>query len=535
MHSSTTNQDTTAHPPPLKRSIAIASLIMMGSVLLSRVMGMVREMALAHLLGTNLEMDAYVASFIIPEFLNHFLAGGFLSITFIPIFQKYMLGGQHEKSWRVFSNLMSIGSVAFIVLIIVAIIFTDQIIGLLGHHISQGPQRVLTVRLTRIILPAQLFFYWGAFLMAVQYANHRFFLPALAPLFYNFGIIACGWLLYRICGVAGFAWGVLVGAFLGNVAMQLPGALRVGMKFRFVFNVSDADFKKYLLLTLPLIVGLGMTFSNEVFFRFFGSFLGTGGLSCINYSLRTMLPLVGVFGQASGVASYPFLSRLAVEQKTAEMNQLLNSIVLKIGVYLIPISAIMMVLAEQIIAILFQHGRFTAASTQSTAPVLVLYLAGAFFFAASTIVMRNYYAKQNTVFPMVMCTIIAVLSIPGYLVLSQKLGARGIALAASLAMFTQFTLLYWIWSAREANMPGLIKTITTIFKVTAISAVGALACFALKSLLMRYGLTGNTFFTNIILAAAAGIPSIVFIFTALEATNVAHSRELVLRLFKRAA
>jgi len=147
----------------LKKSITIASLIMMASVLLSRIMGMVREMVLAHLLGTNVEMDAYVASFIIPEFLNHFLAGGFLSITFIPIFQKYLHSNEREKSWKVFSNLISIGSIAFIVLILAAMVFTNQIIGLLGRHISEGPQRELTVRLTRIIMPAQLLFYWGRF------------------------------------------------------------------------------------------------------------------------------------------------------------------------------------------------------------------------------------------------------------------------------------------------------------------------------------------------------------------------------------
>ena len=303
----------------------------------------------------------------LQKFFNHFLAGGFLSITFIPIFQKYLADGQREKSWEVFSNLITIGSIAFAVLILVATLFTNQIIGLLGHHISEGPQRELTVRLTGSSCPRN-FVYLGAFLMAVQYANHRFFLSALAPLFYNLGIIACGWALYPCLGVAGFAWGVLLGAFMGNVLIRLPGALRVGMRFRPVFNLLDPDFKAYIVYTFPLVVGLGMTFSNEVFFRFFGSFLGTGGLASINYSLRTMLPLVGVFGQASGVASYPFLSRLAIENKFNEMNQLLNSIVTKIGIYLMPICGVMMVLSGQIIAVLFQHGRFTRASTTGHRP-----------------------------------------------------------------------------------------------------------------------------------------------------------------------
>jgi putative peptidoglycan lipid II flippase len=519
----------------LKKSITIASLIMMASVLLSRIMGMVREMVLAHLLGTNVEMDAYVASFIIPEFLNHFLAGGFLSITFIPIFQKYLHSNEREKSWKVFSNLISIGSIAFIVLILAAIVFTNQIIGLLGRHISEGPQRELTVRLTRIIMPAQLLFYWGAFLMAVQYANHRFFLPALAPLFYNLGIIACGWALYPYLGVAGFAWGVLLGALMGNVLIQLPGALRVGMRFRFVFHLSDPDFKTYVVLTFPLVVGLGMTFSNEVFFRFFGSFLGTGGLASINYSLRTMLPLVGVFGQASGVASYPFLSRLAIENKFNEMNRLLNSIVTKIGIYLIPICGVMMVLSTQIIAVLFQHGRFTRASTIATAPVLVLYLIGAFPFAASTIVMRNYYAMQNTLFPMIISTLIALVSIPCYWLLSKGLGARGIALTASMAMFIQSLLLYWIWSFKHGNMPDFLKTAGVILKVSAISSLGGCMCYLIKWSLVNHGLHAAGFIQNLLLIIVSGIPSIILIFFALEVSGISNTRVIIQRLLKRTA
>jgi putative peptidoglycan lipid II flippase len=359
-------------------------------------------------------------------------------------------------------------------------------------------------------------------------------LPALAPLFYNLGIIACGWALYRWLGVCGFAWGVLIGAFFGNIVIQIPGALKVGMRLRLRFDVRDEDLKKYVLLTLPLVVGLGMTFSNEVFFRFFGSFLGTGALATVSYSLRTMLILVGVFGQASGVASYPFLSRLAVEKKISEMNRLLNSIVLKIGIYCIPLCAVMMALSTQIIALLFQHGKFSAQSTMATAPVLVLYLVGAFPFAASTIVMRNYYAMQNTLFPMIISTAIALLSIPCYIIFSKAMGAQGIALAASIMMFAQFTLLYWAWSARQKNLTDFFRTLTTIGKIVFISLLGAGCCFAVKWFLMRHGFPGVNFFQQLVVATISGVPSLFFIFALLETAKISNTREIVKRLFAKA-
>jgi putative peptidoglycan lipid II flippase len=488
----------------LKRSIAIASVIMMTSVLLSRIMGLVREQVLAKYFGTSGEMNAYVASFLIPEILNHVLAGGFLSITFIPIFQKYLVSGERERSWRVFSNLLTVGTVVLSVLIACCMIFTGRIVGVLGH----GAPPELTIRLTRIIMPAQLLFYWGAFLLAVQYANNRFFLPAMLPLCYNLGIIASGMLFHRFfgMGVEGFAWGVLIGSFAGNVLVQLPGALRVGMRFRPVVDMKDPDLKRYIFLTLPLILGLGMTFSNEVFFRYFGSFLEKGALASINYSLRTMMIFVGVFGQAAGVASYPFLSRLAAEKRYGEMNDLLNAITGKIAAFLIPCCGMMIPLCAQIIAILYQHGRFTAASTVATAPVLAIYLIGAFPFAASTIVMRSFYAEQKMVFPMIVSTCIALFSIPCYFLFSRMFGAMGIALASTVAMSLQFFILYGTWENRHSFGSDFAATILLLMKIASVAACGGVACLGLKVVLIPI-IGCCSFVQNVLIAACSGIPA----------------------------
>jgi putative peptidoglycan lipid II flippase len=492
------------HKASMKRSIAVASVIMMTSVLLSRIMGLVREQVLARYFGTSPEMNAYVASFLIPEILNHLLAGGFLSITFIPIFQKYLLSGERERSWRVFSNLLTAGTVALSVLIVCCMIFTDRIVGTLGH----GAPLELTVRLTRIIMPAQILFYWGAFLMAVQYANNRFFLPAMLPLCYNLGIIASGMLFHRFfgMGVEGFAWGVLIGSFVGNVLVQVPGALAVGMRFRFVIDIKDRNLIQYVLLTLPLVLGLGMAFSNEIFFRYFGSFLEKGALSSINYSLRTMMIFVGVFGQAAGVASYPFLSRLAAEKRYGEMNNLLNGITRKIGAFLIPCCGVMIPLASQIIAVLYQHGRFSPASTIATAPVLAVYLAGTLPFAASTIVMRSFYAEQKMVFPMAVNTCIALFSIPCYLLFSRLFGAVGIALASTIAMTLQFGILYWTWENRHSFKADFFSTLVLFVKLAGIAALCGGVCLFFR-ITLAHAIGCYSFVQNILVAAGSGIPA----------------------------
>ncbi len=421
---------------------------MMTSVLLSRVLGIVREMVLAGYGGTRSEMDAYVAAFLLPEIVNHLLAGGFMSVTFIPIFQKYLAQGRRDLGWRACSNLLTTGTVVIAGVIGVCLVFTEELLGLMGKHIADPAQLALTVRMTRIILPAQIFFYWGALLMAVQYADKRFFVPALAPLLYNVGIIAGGVALAPVVGIEGFAWGVLAGSVAGNFLVQAYGARASGMSFRFRIDLGDSDLRKYVVVTVPLVLGLGMQFSNEVFFRYFGSFLGEGGLASLNYSLRTMMALVAVFGQAFGIAAFPFLSQYVAEKRYREMNSLLFSIIAKVGIFVVPFSMLMMVLSKETLALLFQRGKFTAESTLVTAPVLVMYCIGAFGMAATNMVSRGFYALQNTVLPMVVSSVLAVCSIPLYWICLHRSGAQGIALVSSLFMIAQFVVMTAIWTRR---------------------------------------------------------------------------------------
>jgi putative peptidoglycan lipid II flippase len=503
------DMSTSAPERSLGRSLTIASAIMMSSVMLSRVLGFVREQVLAYYFGTSGEMDAYLVSFAIPELLNHFLAGGFLSITFIPIFQKYLFRKEPERAWKVFSNLFTTGSIVLIALVLIAMAGTGQFLSLLQHmgwkEVSEA-RFALTVRMTRIILPAQLFFYWGALLMAVQYAHHRFFLPALSPLIYNGAIIACGSLLVRRFGIEGFSWGVLLGSLLGNVAVQLPGALKTGLRYRPIIAVRDPDLVRYVLLTVPLVLGLSMTFSNEFFFRIFGAFLGEGAVASLNYSLRTMMILVGVFGQASGVASFPFLSRLAVENKFGEMSRLLNTIASKLVIAIVPLSAVMIALSAETIGLLFERGRFTVASTMATAPVLVWYTLAALPLSANMVLVRNFYAMQNTWFPMLVGTSCTCAALPGYWYLGRLLGAQGIALSVLISVLVQYVVLYMAWSRKHGNMAGFASTNILALKCWAIGVAGAAICFGGKALLAALvpGLSGWRYYLGALGSAGAG-------------------------------
>ncbi|MFU8769763.1 MAG: lipid II flippase MurJ, partial [Desulfotignum sp.] len=325
------------------RKIGIASFIMMGSVFASRVIGLVREMAIAWAGGAKAGVDAYQIAFALPEILNHVVASGFLSITFIPIFARYISQGKDAEGFAVFSLVFNGFGLILAAGIACAMIWAPFFVGILAPGIQDPATFDMAVRMTRIVLPAQFFFFAGGLFMAVQFAREKFFIPALAPLIYNLGIICGGIFLYPYLGMEGFAWGVLAGAFAGNFVLQWAGAKKQGLRYRFLIDFLHPDFKRYVRITLPFMVGLTVTFSTEILMKFFGSFLAPGHIAAMNYALRIMFILVGFFGQAIGMASYPFMAQVAATGDMDRLNDIMNQ-TLKFIFLVIPFSVFFIVL-----------------------------------------------------------------------------------------------------------------------------------------------------------------------------------------------
>ena len=496
------------------QKVGIASLIMMASVFLSRFLGLFRLMAIAYIGGRSGDVDAYQVAFVIPEILNHIVASGFLSITFIPIFSQYLAQNQEAQGWQVFSIILTCFGSLLLIFLVIAHVFAPELVALLTRGRPDPVFRANVVRMTRIILPAQFFFFTGGLFMAVQFAKEKFLIPALAPLIYNLGIIAGGFLLGPRLGMEGFSWGVLAGAFIGNFGLQWWGALRVGLKCSALFDFKHPDLKRYIKLTLPLMLGLTMFFSMEILIKFFGAYLPAGSIADLEYSQRTMLFLVAFFGQAIGVASYPFMARLVVEDQMQKLNELLNA-TLRYLCLVIPFSVLLMVLRHEVILILFQRGRFDAVATEHTATVLIFMLVGSFAFAANTIVPRAYYAVQDTLFPAIYGTLAVLFSIPLYLLGLNMMGANGVALAASLSAILQVLLLYALWNRKNQNVgrpvylfylkmmvfSALLGFLLAWLKSTALSAIDASTFLGSLTVCMIIGAV----FALIMLAAGYGL------------------------------
>ncbi len=433
-----------------QQTVGLAALIMMGSIFLSRVAGVFREMAIAAVAGADAAVDAYRVGFILPEILNHILASGFMSVTFIPIFAGYLALDDEDGGWRIFSIILTLFGALMALLVAGAMLLAPRLVPLLAPGRDDPQFLALAVHMTRITLPAQLFFFVGGMLMAVQFARRQFFIPALAPIVYNLGIIAGGWLMGSRIGVVGFAWGALGGAILGNFGIQLLGVWKTGLHYRPDWTWNHPDLRRYIFLTLPLMLGLTMIFSTEIFSKLFGSFLPEGAIAWLDYALRIMMLLVGFFGQAIGVASYPDMARMAAQKKMDDLNRLFN-LALRYLALVLPVSAWVFVMRHEIVRLLFERGRFGVGDTKMTALALTGLLPGTVAFAAQTVVNRGFYAMQNTLLPAIYGTLAVGLSLPLYWLGMRLMGVPGVGLAISISALLQVWILFAIWNRYSEN------------------------------------------------------------------------------------
>jgi putative peptidoglycan lipid II flippase len=515
----------------LYEKVGIASLILMASVFLSRVIGLFREMAIAYAGGARGDVDAYQIAFVIPEILNHIVASGFLSVTFIPIFSRYLATNREAEGWKVFSVIMNSFGLVLIVFIGISMFFAPELMSWIAPGIKDPALLTQAVRMTRIILPAQFFFFTGGMLTAVQFSKEAFTLPALAPLVYNIGIIAGGMMLGPVLKMEGFSWGVLAGSFIGNFVIQYRGARKIGMKYTLTLNFTHPDFLVYIRLTLPLMVGLTMSFSTEFFLKFFGSYLPEGSIACLNYGLRIMFILVGLLGQAVGTASFPYMARLAAENQIQEMNRLLNR-TLKYLSLIIPFSMLLMVLRHEVVQILFERGRFDAAATAQTSGILVYLMIGAVAFAAQTVVVRGYYAIQNTLFPAIYSTIGVIISLPLYMLGMKLMGAGGVALAISISAILQVILLYLLWNRKSIN-PESREVYMGYVKMLLITLLAGLILEGLRMGLARW-ICMKGLACSLLIAGGIGLLFMFLLFVTGYLFKIREITETLGRIFKKA-
>lgn len=469
------------------RRIAQASGIVMASVLASRVLGFFREWTVAHQIGANATTDAYYAAFTLPDFLNYLVAGGSLSLTFIPVFTKYAAENQEQEGWHVFSTVITTMGALLLAVVAMGEIFAPQLVRLIAPGFSPT-EKARVIFLTRLMLPAQICFYLGSILSAVQYAKGQFVVPSLAPVIYNLAIILGGVLLAPHIGITGFAVGVLAGSLLGNFLFQIYGATRAGARFSPNLDVRHPGFWLFIKLTVPIMLALSLVFTDDWIIKWFGSYLVHGSITWLSYGKTLMRVPLGVIGQAVGVASFPFLAQLYSEGKLEELNRTLNATLKGLILLLMPISALTIAQATPLVYLaLSSHTRLTPADLQATAHTLAVFSLGMFAWGAQNILARGFYAARDTLTPAITGTALTFLNLPLYWWMVHHYQHLGLAFASSVGIVA-YTLLLFALLNRRTNNPQSWEIVWFFLRITAASMVAGVVCSQLvQALQARIG------------------------------------------------
>ena len=444
-----------AIPPdePTEKLNTKAAGIIGLAVMCSRLLGLAREQIFAALFGGGAAMDAFTAAFRIPNLLRDLFAEGALSTAFVTTFSKTIARGGDDAAWRLANKVATLTAVVLGALCVAGVVFSPQLVALMAPGFD--PEKAaLTALLTRIMFPFILLVSLAALVMGMLNSKSVFAMPAMASSFFNLGAIVGGVILgYWID--PHFGTGALIGLGVATVlggalqlAVQLPSLARLGYRFRPDFRWRDAGVKAILLLMGPSVIAASTTLFNVLINSMFASTLGDGPIFWLSIAFRLMMLPLGLFGVALGTVTLPLLSRLVVAgQMSAFRGELAHA--MRLAVLLtIPSTVGLIMLAEPIISVLYQHGKFNALDAAQAAGALRYYAIGLVGYATLKVLVNAFYALDKRKTPMLVSLFAVALNLGLNWLFTLRLGwgTRGLAFSTGCIATVNFLLLYALMS-----------------------------------------------------------------------------------------
>jgi putative peptidoglycan lipid II flippase len=418
--------------PSHQHTALSATILLMGTVALSRVIGYAREAYIAFAFGAGSQTDAYVAAFTLPDFLNYIVAGGAASITFISIYTRFLAEKRDDDAKKTFSIIITVMTAVMVVGTILTEIYTPEFVRWFVKDFKPD-QIELCIHLTRILLPAQIFFYVGGVVSAVLLSHRLFLFPAFGPLIYNVFIILGGVAGGRHFGIASLAYGAVIGSFAGPFLASVIGAVRIGTGYKPSFDITNPAFREWVKLSVPLMLGVSLVTADDWILRHYASSV-VGGISRLNFAKRLFAVPIAVLGQATGQASLPFFARLFNEKKLKEFAETVNDSVYRVSAASFLGTAWMAAAGLPLIDLVYRHGKFTFADSQTTAVYFFWFSLSLALWAAQGLYARAFYAAGDTLTPMVAVSVITACSLPIYSLLFNRFGVIGLAWASDIGI-----------------------------------------------------------------------------------------------------
>jgi len=415
--------------------------IVMIATLISRILGLGREMVISNQFGAGIETDAFFIAFMIPNLLRSFIGEGALNTAFIPIFSECLINQDQKKADTFASNILNILIITLFIIIILGIWGTPWIINIIAGGFKQDPEKyLLTVRLTRIMFPYIAFAAIAALFMGILNSYKQFFIPALAPALLNISIIWFAFFYAAKLGIYSLTIGVLLGGLV-QVLIHIPPLLKGGFQYQLVINFHNQNVKEFFQLLIPAMIGLAIDKINFVVDRIIASYLAHGSISALYYANRLMQFPLGIFGIALTIAILPTLSKYVARKQIGKMKESFSFGIKLLSLFTLPSTVALIVLSYPVVRLFYEHGLFNTQDTNMTKIALICYTIGLYATALLRLVISTFYALKDTRTPLKIGFFVVIFNIILDLILVRFLGHAGIALATSLAAIVHFIML----------------------------------------------------------------------------------------------
>lgn len=498
-------------------SVARSAMVVMIAMIVSRVLGYIRDVIIYAQIGQNNFTDAYNAAFKIPDCIYMILVGGALSAAFIPVVSSYIAKGEKENVWKFTSVVINVISALLLILVGVAFIFAPQFIAFYVSGFDAETLR-LTVVLTRIMLLQAVLMAMAGICQGILQSFKIFTPTAVGSVLYNVGIIVVGAAFSGLIehrfpgfGITAFSLGVVAGAF-GNFWVQARALKKIGMRYHFSFDVKNEGFKRMVLLMLPVFISLGAVQLNLFVNSGLASHLQSGLLSALNTAQRLMQLPVSIFAVSIAMAVFPNLSRKAALNEVDAFRKEFASGMRTVLFIMIPFSVMLVVLGVPFIRFLYEIGKFNSGNTQAVAYALYFYSIGIFAYGMIQILNRAFYAFQDTRKPVIVAVTGVAINLLLSVILVRYMAQGGLALAYSCAGICNAVFLM-ILLRKKLGRIGIREIAVCVIKTLLASAVMAAAAWGVSAGCEAFLGVGNKL-TQLIQLGAGGVAGLAVFFAA---------------------
>ncbi len=416
-----------------------------ATVLISKVLGLIRDRLLAHTFSPD-TVAIFFAAFRLPDLVFQLLIFGALSVAFIPVFTEYMEKEGKEEAFELAQSILHLSLMILVLATIIIYIFALPITGLIVPGFSQ-PQQELTANLTRVILIGQIVLTVGSFFVGILQSFQRFIIPALAGVFYNVGIIIGILFLSKPFGILGPAIGVSIGAAL-HVAIQLPLIYSLGFRFKLVGEIFHQGVREIARLMSVRTIGLAAEQINETIGVVLASLISTASVTYLTFAQHLQIVPIGLFGATIAQAALPVLSYERARGKMEEFKTTLLTTMHQILFLALPATAILIVLRIPSVRLVFGASQFDWEATVLTGKTVAYLAVGLGAQAISLLLVRSFYALKDTKTPVIasLITVVFNIALSFYLVrvLNWEVWSLGLAFSVSnlLSALLLFTALH---------------------------------------------------------------------------------------------